>query len=104
MPIRHGKHFPQDSNWQNAIRALVRSTTQVSSSAAMIPPDPRIAPRIPEYLEVQDHVQVVRAQHTAQGAATLDQLEGFAARDSPRCLIEHVFQVDSQRYFDHAGV
>ena len=44
IPRRQGKHFPQDSYWQNATSTRVKSTAQVSSSATMMPPEPNIAP------------------------------------------------------------
>ena len=46
IPMRQGKHFPQDSYWQKAISVRVRSTAQASSSATMMPPEPKMAPAL----------------------------------------------------------
>ena len=59
---------------------------------------------IAQYLEVQQYVHVVGAQHSAQRAAGLDQFEGLASGDAAGGLKKHILQVDAQGDLDHSGV
>ena len=90
MPMRQGKHLPQDSYWQKATSARVISTTQLSSSAAMMPPEAEDGPGGAQNVEVQHDVHVVSAEDAAQRPAGLQELQFLAAADAAGGVVQHV--------------
>ena len=55
-------------------------------------------------LEVQENIDIVRAQDSAQWPAGLEKFQGLAVAHAAGRFVDHVFQVHSQRHFHHPGV
>src|SRR5512139_1209962 len=47
VPILHGTHLPQDSDWVNCRKYLATFTMQSVSSSTTMPPEPMIEPTLP---------------------------------------------------------
>ena len=104
MPSRQGKHLPHDSNWQKAMSARVMSTAQVSSSAAMMPPDPRMAPACAISSKSSGISSWSPLSTPSQWPARLQELQLLAV-GHPTCnLVDHLLEGHPQGYLDHASV